>query len=526
MPVGASAQLTHSRYAASVRMRSDGTGDGTGLELLAYRNNVHWRTWRFQPPRACSYPVEGSQDGMTNRCRSAKCNRADGRFDGEWQRTLRNSNNSSPAPSPAHASGVLTGISSALNRALLDQAKAQVESWLDAEITANKELRRTALVEDAPADVLAAGLPNPVIASVNLGPTLPASTRLSFAFTLYRSVQDRVLDSPALSLRRTLVSIDDAPVVLQFLPETAADQQVLQQLLPSHPNGEPYLPSELPAVLPGYLIHLRAQLLVGEEQVASADGFTLGQEVATALKIQKLTGGWHVAQNRATAGELSVVTLNPQGMGATILMKPETRTAISTLHEAGRAYWAHYDTYLDTLMELGVAGTARNPSFGLVSVSMNTMYRYGIPHQVRPAGAMMDVDAGLISAVSVDGDSRRTVSIIEQIGSFGSALEHRIPEDNLLPAARDAPGVSTVRAFEAAVASGQSLVVITPENATQLLATLPHSSEVLNDIRAATQVGYTATVSQPGTDWKLAGYGVRAHRSTHGQHRLSHQRWR
>ncbi|MCP4700691.1 MAG: sugar-binding protein, partial [Gammaproteobacteria bacterium] len=232
-----------------------------------------------------------------------------------------------------------------------------------------------------------------------------------------------------------------------------------------------------PSSLPGYLIRLKAELKVDGETVASAGGFTMGQELSSTTGITRLAGGWHSAHNKPIAGEFYAFGLDLQGIGArqmeaakermeTVKARLEARQFEGLtkdgiigdmLYAAATGYFAANDVNLKLLNRAGKAIAYRQPSFGTFSTNLDPVYSFGVPRQVEMSGIMVDMDAVVQSLWAKDNNPQTSKAVGQQVGMMTSAFEHRIPELFFTNEQNPGEAVSAVKALAIASAQGQRI---------------------------------------------------------------------
>jgi len=391
---------------------------------------------------------------------------------------------------------------------------------------------------------LAAGLPYSLIAKSNTFKALPSNLRHHFKFSLYANEMDRILDEPALNLSQSLPDIAGKHLTLSFEPASDSDRQVIESYLPEIPEGQELDPNDLPTSLPGYLIKLKAQLKLDGEIVAESGSFTMGQELSSTTGITRMTGGWHSANNKPIAGEFYAFGIDLQGISAKQLESVKTRmetvkTKLETqqfegltkdgiigdlLYAGALSYFAANDLNLKMLNKGSPALAYRQPSAGTFSTSLDPIYSFGVPRQVKMSGIRVDMDAVAQSLWAKNNDVQIANTIGSQVGMMTSAWEHRIPE--MLFTNEENPGeaVSAVKALAIANAEGQRIYQVTSENVNAVLPVLNISSEVKDEIRASVAVGKVATVSQNNItvgSWTGVGYIIADPETGAGAYRIS-----
>jgi hypothetical protein len=422
------------------------------------------------------------------------------------------------------ASGRVSGFQIEQIRTLYGEAEAAAEQLFAPGDDSSPDRLRTAQVDMRLMPVLPAGLPYKVVASSPGMAVVPAQSRRAFSVSLFRSVAEREGGTPALTLTRNLSQLSGKQLSIRFAPATPDDAAALQSYLPAPgPDGTIH-PSTLRRSIPGYLIRLNAIATIDGVEVASASGFTLGQEVATRLSIQKLSGAWYRADNVNTAGEFLAISLDLQGTGTDPLYKTDAQTPENLLHQAGRAYWANLDEHLNALAAIRAAIGVRQPSFGVFSTVFQPTYRYGIPTNVKLAGVSVDVDASFTSMMAFNGAQARTTEFVEQHGAIASALEHEVPEAYLADPDEPVQGVSALSAIALAVAQNQPIFQITEDNFSLVRSQLAQSPDVIRDIQNAVAAGQSVLISQ-GTvqleEWAGTGYMIIDPQTGSGAYRIS-----
>jgi len=179
---------------------------------------------------------------------------------------------------------------------------------------------------------------------------------------------------------------------------------------------------------------------------------------------------------------------------------------------------------LKILNRVGPALSYRSPSFVTFSTSLDPIYSFGIPRQVKMSGIMVDMDAVVNSLWAKNNDANLTKTLGPQIGMMTSALEHRVPELFFTNEQNPGEAVSAVKALALASAQGQRIYRVTAANVNSVLPVLNISSEVKEEIRDSVAVGKTATVSQNNVTvghWTGVGYIVSDPQTGSGAYRIS-----
>lgn len=128
------------------------------------------------------------------------------------------------------------------------------------------------------------------------------------------------------------------------------------------------------------------------------------------------------------------------------------------------------------------------------------------------AGLQMDIDSMRRAAVSKENSLDELRGFILAQGPRQSANEHLVPEalfDDPNTPAKEAEGISAVKALKIAMQQGQKIYTITQSNQATVLPLLQHSAAVMQDIQNALAAGKVVTVSASKityNGWTGSGY--------------------
>jgi hypothetical protein len=457
-----------------------------------------------------------------------------------------------------------------LNQANLQTAltdyQAQVKTYIDStqpDATVGDVLGSKTIQQQSPS-ILMGTLPYKTIVTGAKFAAFPANLKHQFRFALYASELDRALDSPVFSLTKNLPYLAGKKITLSFTPATQADLDLINSYLPQpHADGTPIQPSELPSSLPGYLIHLKAELRV-DGQIASEGGvFTLGQELTSTMALNAPGSGWSEGEpNHPIAGEYQAIGLDLQGISASQLAALKTRmeqtkakleqfqanpndpTPIQGLTkedlsgdllQAGiLGYFASVDGNDQLAARAGNQVVAyRLPSYGAFMAAAQPHYWFGIVRNVSFPGVVMDVDRITIHTEAKDADNQKRIAYIRQIGSAASAFEHAVPERLFADPTKplndpsQPQGVSAVKAL--AIAASQRQKIYTLDNTNQayhasIVASLATDADTKAEISNALYAGMEVTVHQADINangWTGMGYMILDPDSGAGAYKIS-----
>jgi hypothetical protein len=384
--------------------------------------------------------------------------------------------------------------------------------------------------------ILMGTLQYPTLAVGGKFTVLPDQVRHKFQYNLYASALDRAMDKTIFSFQQSLPNIAGKKITLSFAPATQTDADLIASYLPkAHADGSPILPSEFPASLPGYLIHLTAELRLDGQLVASGGTFTMGQELTSSEALFDPTRGWNFGEdNQPIAGEYIATHVDLQGVSQAQLQTLKDRlTATQTkitaaqytgitkedisgdiLYSTVLSYFAANQAATQVASRASGIVEYRYPSFGSFLASAQSTYWFGIPRNVSFPGLMMDVDRYMTMVAAKDNSS--TVGYVRQSGMRLSAYEHLIPEKLFTdPNDPNRPqGISAVKALAIATSQGQKIYTLNQANQAShatLLAQITIEASARQEIQNALAAGKEVTVHQtPITQsgWTGSGYVI------------------
>ena len=357
---------------------------------------------------------------------------------------------------------------------------------------------------------------------------LPDVSRHKFRLKLYGSELNRGLGLPIIEHTVDLSVLADNKVTLSFTPLTQADEDLISSYLPlPHPDGSPILPEELPGSLPGYLIHMKAELRVDGVLVSSGGDLTLGQEIILEKSLWRPDKEWNTEVNNFLSGSYIAVKVNGAGVSTSHLvnLRSELNKTLDDITQGnpveqdsvvGDMLYGTVSTYFGLLDAIGEmlsnsVGVVqyRLPSFGSFLSDLEVNYLFGLPSSVKGGGMLMDIDRSANLAVSKDGVKENRFAFTNAIGMLSSALENIVPEEIFSTETSPLEGVSAVKLITRANEIGQRVYHLTSSNYESVLPILDIDSEVKSEITAAIKSGKIATVHESNitiSRWSGVGY--------------------
>lgn len=343
-------------------------------------------------------------------------------------------------------------------------------------------------------------------------------------FKLYANETDRLLDDPVISYQADLVQVAGKTLSVAFVAATDADKQVIESYTSNVQPGQPLDPTKLPNTLPGYLIHVKAQLRLDGQVVQKGGTYTLGDELVSTTSISRLSGGKITAGHTLVAGEQAVIGLDLQGVPNSQLIGTLNNQPDNPIPSMAAAYFATLDNLQIAMRGVGGAVVVQQPSFGIFTTRLTPQLSYGIPTNVDITGANIDIGAVAYSLVPLNGDMSRTPRLAEIIGLATSTLEYEIPPLYTSNTTYPEGSISAVKAIGSAIMEGQKIYKVDQGNVDTALTSLSVSSDVKSDILTATSAGLTVIIPASNITsgrWSGTGYIVLDEKTGSAAYRIS-----
>ncbi len=396
----------------------------------------------------------------------------------------------------------VTGSVTSLDPAALSQWGEKLQADLEFRYGTERKVSeftggRTIIPETG--SVLAASLPNRVVARTTSFTRLPDALRHQVRLTLYASELDRVLGDSSLTWTVDLPTLAGKRLGVTYAPATAADAATLASYRASPGDS-----------LPLYQIHVRPVVqLDGVDQAQGPSG-TMGQsQTWEAQFLAPGDLGGAPEEFEVTAGDEMVFGIDTQGVTQEMIhrrfVQTPSETSAENLHTVALYYWAQYDALNEVVGATRNALVMRMPSIGLFSVPLRVGYMFGIPRTGSYSSRQMDVARSLLAVVDrANGD---TAEVYRLTGTFGSMLEGRTFD--ALFKREPGSGVSAVQLLREANTQGIPVYRITMANYDAIAPRLNLPAEVEAEIFDAVLAGKHVLVSErPPThgNWQGVGY--------------------
>lgn len=418
--------------------------------------------------------------------------------------------------------GYVQNVNQAAIEAALADYQAEVEAYVadqnpEATVASVLGTRKVILKEFRE---LSAGLPYQLVARTHNYSQLPDTLRHKFRYTLgselYGSESQRLI-----TFEKSLPELAGKNLAVSFAPASQADRELIESYLgnlpePDSETGEIDI-SQLPNKLPGYLIHLTAQLSEDGSVVKQAAAGTMGGEMYETLALWSPMRGWRSAVNHPVAGETRAIGLDLQGKSLAELEKlrskvdatsdqialaeiedqkdiTRTQAVNHLLQSAITSYFVTTEWQAKIESSYADAVGYRLPSFGVYSLRLGTSYWFGIPRDVTFEGTNIDVDHLEYQITSATNDSEKTKELVTKMGVRSSVMEHVISEQ-LFEGEGDVSGMSAIKALALANNQGQKIWTIDSSNASAA-SSLALDADIKSEIANAAYNGMVITVHE------------------------------
>lgn len=347
--------------------------------------------------------------------------------------------------------------------------------------------------------VLAGTLPYRVVVKAQTFQQIPSSLRWTLAIRYFASDTEMAYENTMFEQTISLPALGNRKLSLSFAPASDADAELLRK---AREQGA--------STLPAYMIRGIPRLSLDSELLKSGVAAQFGgQQVATLTMI----GPQHSStpdRYEVTVGDELVISVDAAGVSQAMIDERFSRfaseTASENLHTAGMVFW-HLADMGDSFAAAAHGVTQlRLPSVAVLSSPLQPAFLFGIPRTASYTGR--NIDAKRVLNAAADQEGKIPVAFMRQSGLQVSNFEG-LAFDMTFKRALGSGG-SAVRLINTALADGAPVYRITSENVA-LLDSLPHSSDVLADLRNAVAAGKEVIVPGAGSDagnWRGLGYIV------------------
>ena len=383
---------------------------------------------------------------------------------------------------------------------------------------------KTILPEGVPA--LPSSQPYGVVAQGATYGHLPGSLEFNLSFQFQQTDPFGFPLADTVPLTLPFAQVNNQKVTVGFRPATAADEQVLQALLPA---GAITDVAQLPTSIPAYLIKVIPELRVngqivmegpaaqmGSDQlikytIAYPNGMTQGYssniEAGTYHSVGVFGGGVSKNQAQGLQGRVSQLQTELQAGNTT---NADREAILGDLFYAGTlGYFAMYRAMSALQAQQAQMRHDLMPSVGTYGLGATVSRYFGIPRTMSMSGIIMDI--GNLATLSTDlaGVKQARLNFVMSAGMLSSALEHVVPEQMFSTPTAPVSAISAVKALQIAAQQGIPVHHIDATNAATVVPLLNIDALALEEIQAAIAVGKEVTVSQSNiteAGWTGVGY--------------------
>lgn len=409
----------------------------------------------------------------------------------------------------ADPDGAVTNIDMAAIDAQAVQVRNEVRSYVESRsLDTLQELVGGRTIQPLALSAAPASLPYRVLVRGGAVPAVPAAMRHTLRFEVY--ADQRYSFEPELVWQASLPELAARKITLSYAPATAADEATLRSYLPA---GTDPAPSDFPSSLPSYLVHVKPELRVEGQVVASGGSSTLGQTGTFRMVFTQPGDGPRLVDNNITAGTYNAVVLN---LGTVNGAAPRSDRAAAVrarlqagdtagltkddvlgelLHGAGVLYWSELELFGRTAEQTQDVVSSRLPSEGIFSYDLKVSLLFGIPRSVSSGSMTTDVDTDIQAVAARNGDRKRPIDFMAVTGSMASRAESAI-WDQMLNDEPTGKGITAVSYIETAARLNIPIYHIDQTNVAAALPKLQVSSAIKSDIQSAVAAGRVVTIPQ------------------------------
>ena len=413
-----------------------------------------------------------------------------------------------------------TRIDGSALQGAFEQSRLQLDAYAaqqGVDISIARLLGTVTLITQAPPQ-LAGGLPYTLIGEPSTVAAVADDQRWRLRWSLFANDTAAADGQAVASLERPWHELAGKRLSLSFAPATADDADLIASYLPAAPaDGSPVPPSAWPASLPGYLVHVKVELRLEGELIASGGEFILGSELpATIAVYDPDQGQWVETSLRVFAGETHALVLDAHDIGAaelaaakarwatiqTALATPASAQTLSREQVAGEAlrqlalgYLATTDANARLFQRAADMVQVRLPSLARALTPATVQTAYGIVTQVSFPGVALDVDR-LQGAVVARVGGEDAAAYARQDMMRNAAYGHLVLERLLANDGAITPAASAIKVLASAATQTNPVYQIDAQNALALLPMVQTSATTRQALQDAAQTGRTLRVPQ------------------------------
>lgn len=426
--------------------------------------------------------------------------------------------------------GWATGFDPTILENALSDSQTKLKNYIDNNMTDPSVLDviggRQVIIKEFP--VLPSSLPNRIVLTGTRYDKIPQQLQQQVFISFY-GTQYQGLYGDKRSVRFPYAGVNNEKLTLSFRPASQTDEDTLAALIP---DGNITDISQLPSTIPANLINVIPELKLNGTVVATGVEMSLGTKVDV-KEYSFLPGLGNVSgiTHTAVAGSylsinLIAQTVSPQKLKDLKTKLENTKNLLASndlaqlaslnredilgdmMYAGTLGYYGEQEGLRKLMALQGKVNENVRVGNGVYGYEPKVTYLFGIAYTLSSGGVHVDL-SDLSAAQALDGDGGTTKSFMRQSGMLGSSLEHMVPEQMFSTPENPAQGVSTMKALQLASAQGQKIYTINQANADAVMPLLHHTPDVMGDINAAINGGYTVTVHSdpvqvPG--WTGAGY--------------------
>jgi len=427
--------------------------------------------------------------------------------------------------------GWATGFDPAILENALAESKIKLESYIDNNMTDPNVMDviggRQVIIQEFP--ILPSSLPNRIIVAGTRYDKLPQQLQQQTTVSFY-STQYQGLYGDKRTVTFPYARVNNEKLTLSFKPATQADEETLNALIP---EGNFTDISQMPSSISANLVNVVPEFKLNGTVVATGIEMSLGTKVDI-MQSSYLPGLGTVLpfDHTTVAGSYLNINLVAQTVSPYMLKKLRlkmkntegilesgdqsqsvnlNRESImgDMMYSGTLSYYAQQEGMTKVLSLSNKVNENIRVGHGIYGYEPKVTYLFGIAWTLSAGAIHVDL-ADLSAAEALDGNMeiRKTYSL--QHGMFGSALEHMVPEKMYkIDSNNTVQGVSTMKALQLAAAERQKIYTVTQANADIVISNLQHNQDVINDIKAAVNAGYTVTTHKSPINvvgWTGSGY--------------------
>jgi len=423
--------------------------------------------------------------------------------------------------------GAITGMDTTIINQALESYGTRTNDWIDENLGDSAtvgEIFPFTWIKTRLSDGFSPVLPYQV--TRNIDKYSEISEDLRYKLTIEVMIERNI--GTDISYTLPTVGIVGKRILLAYAPASSNDKELLLSQLPDSLTDT----TDIPSLISAYLIHMKPQIVIENEAVATGSAIGMGKEQFYKIIFHSPAGfiDDDEIENSATVGAMYGIGFDLSRIPTEVIKKrlkkyQETKEQIESqnitlltsydilgelFNLVSLSYYYQLDIYNELFSRKMEVFHQRVPSSAIISHSIRVTSILGLPYAISINGIKMDVDRDMEAVFGKDGENNRKKSYNIESGIMSSEMEARVL-DQLFNIEKDRRALCATRILSIANERQIPIYTINSSNISQILPLLQTSDKVKSSIECAVNSGMEVIV--PGSNieyngWEGIGYIV------------------